>query len=195
MKTPVLFSTVLIVMLVFVASTNARPNTRKSGQAYDEDGEAEIGYEERDIGRGRRTRHSRQTFNGYSSHTRSYLFEESTLLFHEKLLFELKKISESLDRLSSRPPTQQLPTLIATPYSYPWPVLPMKCENNSVIPGIRISDVPIWPSGGDNNEDTADDDDDDGSRPISFKPVSVKVPAPPVEHGSVQAEVSTLYYF
>ncbi|CAH2071095.1 unnamed protein product, partial [Iphiclides podalirius] len=58
---------------------------------------------------------------------------------------------------------------------------------------IPFGDVnQIWGDNVDEVTNGGGDDDDDGSRPISLKPVNANrpqgLPAPPVEHGSVQAE-------
>ncbi|XP_068631252.1 uncharacterized protein [Battus philenor] len=201
MKTSIVLFGLLFGLVALIVNSSARPNHGELDLSTLDDGEINSNYEERDKEnnrRGRRTRHSRHIFKRYDypppwSYDRDYL-DLQKLYQIEKLIEELREPIKSRQQVSNNP--------LQVVY-IPIPIyLNMCSSDNKKISVTNVGsrggfeneneNVPNWVW--DQGENTVENDDD-GARPISFKPVNVNRPQgtqpPPVEHGSIQAGVTT----
>ncbi|CAK1598979.1 unnamed protein product [Parnassius mnemosyne] len=198
---------VVLGLLIFVAISNARPDLSHSDSSILEDErEEESGYVERNQeydGRRRKTRHSRQIFNGYDYPWPPSYESHKNLRLLEEILFQVKKLTEEVSgslKSFRQQPGYTPPQPIYIPYPIYLPALGSKCfngvnNNSNNVPDTNtrfsenIDKNQIW--GIEQGENNVDNDDFDGTRPISLKPLDLNRPQgrpiPPVDHGSSQA--------
>ncbi|XP_014370396.2 uncharacterized protein LOC106720300 isoform X1 [Papilio machaon] len=189
----------LFGLVVFVATTSARPNYSESElSTFEEERELDHGMEQNRQHRRQRRRHSRQISDRYDNFSPWYYDVKRQLHIIEQQVKELNDYVKNRQSPSGPAYGGYLPQPIYIPVpSYPSSLLqPVQSScscnksNNNPNLGNRFSE------GNNNNVITIDEDDDDEGRPISFEPVNSNKPQarppPPVEHGSVQAGLSPI---